>query len=1519
MLFAELFSNVRLDEKILNEFNDVEVVKCINYRKSKLVHFELNSPHFIKYASKKKAEEVLTRKVTGSTGCDAKLDIYYHLSERYKPQDVYEAINDDIHDELNDIDKKLYAMYISSKFKFDGSRMIIQMIDSKLLRHFSDEYTDYLDKIYNNRCGVKTDIEIEYIEEQRDLTGYTVCTVEDSGSMGVKGGQAYNEKKKNDEEKNDEEKNDEEKNDKVKNDREKNDKEKNDKVKNGREKSFEKKGQAYGDSGTHFSKSGFRHKNFDKFDSEPDPDLIYGRRFDGDIIPIHEITDERREVLIRGKIIKYEDRTVKSGRLLVMFVITDLSDSITVKIFADPEQQKMLADELAPQKYVIVKGVTMFDSFSKETALMSVVGIKRTQSFEILREDNAPTKRVELHLHTSYSDMDGMTNPADIVKTAKRWGHSAVAITDHGVVQAFPVAFHEVRDHKDKYNDFKIIYGMEAYLVDDMVMLVRNAGEQDLKCPAVVFDIETTGFSNEKNRIIEIGAVKLIDGKITEKFSTFVNPGVPIPYRIQELTSINDQMVDDAPDIKEVLPKFLDFVKGCILVAHNANFDVGFIRKNAADLGIENEVPRTYADTMEMARLLLPSIKNYKLDTVAEILECSLENHHRAVDDAGCTADIYIKLLEKFESKGIKKIKELNGYKELDTEVIKKMRPYHAIILCKNNIGRVNLYHLVTDSNLKYMSNKKKPLVPKSNILKHRDGLILGSACEQGELFQAVARNAPMEEIKRIADFYDYFEIQPLGNNRFMIDSDEYAVSGDDDLIDLNKRIIRLGDELGKLTVATCDVHFLNPEDEIYRRVLQYAKGFDDADRQPPLYYRTTEEMLHEFEYLGIERATEVVITNTNRIADMIEKIDPVRPDKCPPVIPNSDEILTKICYETAHKQYGPNLPKPVEDRLKHELDSIIKNGFAVMYIIAQKLVWKSNEDGYLVGSRGSVGSSFVANMSGITEVNSLAPHYYCPNCHFADFDSPEVVKYSMLSGCDMPDRICPKCGKMLNKDGHNIPFETFLGFNGDKEPDIDLNFSGEYQSKAHAYTEVIFGHGQTFRAGTIEAVADKTAYGYVLKYNEGHGITMRNEEVERISLGCIGVRTTTGQHPGGIVVMPIGEDINTFTPVQHPPKDETHITTHFEYHSIDHNLLKLDILGHDDPTMIRFLEDITGVDAKAIRFDDKKVLSLFESTAALGVTSADIDDVPLGSLGIPEMGTNFVIQMLVDTKPKSFSDLIRISGLSHGTDVWLGNVQELIRAGKCTLQTAICTRDDIMTGLINQYHLENGHAFKIMEAVRKGKGLKDDWMEPEMIEHGVPDWYIWSCKKIGYMFPKAHACAYVMMALRIAYFKVYYPLAYYAAYFSIRAKAFDYEKMALGRDKLLGYMNEYKNRRNSGDREQKLTASEDNQYDDMRIVLEMYARGYKFQKIDLHTVNANTFKIIDDRTLMPALSTVAGIGGIAADQIIKAFNAGKFVSQEDFANQGKVGQKTLEVLDKLGMMGGLPKTSQMSLFDLIQ
>ena len=1050
----------------------------------------------------------------------------------------------------------------------------------------------------------------------------------------------------------------------------------------------------------------------------------------------------------------------------------------------------------------------------------------------------------------------------------------------------------------------KVIYGVEAYLAPDKNAIVTDAKGQSIDTTYCVLDLETTGFSAVTEKITEIGIMKFKDGEVIDSFSCFVNPEKHIPQRVSEVTNITDDMVKDAETIDKVFPQMLEFLGDSVIVAHNAGFDVGFLKQNAKRLGYKFDY--TYLDTLSLAKDLFPDYKKYKLGKIAENLGIKVEVAHRALDDVDTTVKVFKVMLKMLKERGAKKLEDIDqvsSTEEAKKEGYKKLKTYHAIILAKNYVGLRNLYKLVSLSHIKYFY--RKPRILKSLLEKYREGLILGSACEAGELYQAIELGKTDEEIEEIAEFYDYLEIQPIGNNNFLIRNE--TVKDEEALRDINRKIVDLGEKLNKPVVATCDVHFMDPQDEVYRRILEAGQGYADADTQAPLYLRTTEEMLEEFKYLGEEKAYEVVVTNTNKISDMCDRISPISPEKCPPHIPGCEQTIKDIAYSKAHELYGNPLPQIVQERLDKELDSIIKNGFSVMYIIAQKLVWKSNEDGYIVGSRGSVGSSFVANMTGITEVNSLPPHYRCPNCKFSDF-----TDYGYKNGFDLPDKECPKCGHRLDKDGMDIPFETFLGFNGDKEPDIDLNFSGEYQAKAHKYTEVIFGKGTTFKAGTIGTVADKTAFGYVKKYFEERNIPINRAETQRLAAGCTGIKRTTGQHPGGIIVVPKGREIYEFCPVQHPADDANSdiITTHFDYHSIDQNLLKLDILGHDDPTMIRMLQDITGKDPTKVPLDDKATMSIFSSTDALGVTKEQIHS-EVGSFGVPEFGTKFVRGMLVDTRPTTFDELIRISGLSHGTDVWLGNAQSLIEAGTVTLQDAICCRDDIMIYLIKM-GLPPNPAFKIMETVRKGKALKDPakWEEYKkmMKEHDVPDWYIKSCEKIKYMFPKAHAAAYVTNAFRIAWFKVHEPLAYYASYFSIRADEFDSDCMIFGKEKVKNKMKEIDLQGNNASTKDK------NMYAILELVLEMYERGLEFLPMDLYKSHSTKF-LVEDGKIRPPLNSIPGLGTVAAEGIINARKDGKFMSIDDLKIRSKVGNSVTDLLKNYGCLEGMSQSNQMSLF----
>ena len=1133
--------------------------------------------------------------------------------------------------------------------------------------------------------------------------------------------------------------------------------------------------------------------------------------------------------------------------------------------------------------------------------------IVETKGLErVVRRDESEVKRVELHLHTKMSQMDGMSSAADLIKRAMSWGMKSIAITDHGVVQSFPEA-HKLLGRNNP--DMKVIYGVEAYLAPDKKPSVRNIKGQSLDTTYCVLDLETTGFSPRLEKITEIGVMKYQDGKVIDKFSCFVNPEKSIPPRVVEVTGITDDMVRNAETIDKVFPKLLEFIKDSVLVAHNAEFDVGFLRHVAKELGYEFDF--TYLDTLSLAYELFPEYKTYKLGRIAKNLGIKVDVAHRALDDVDTTVKVFKVMLDMLKERGVNTLEDIEIYASDETakkEAFKKLRTHHAIILAKDYVGLKNLYKLVSYSHLDYFY--KKPRILRSMFKKYSEGLIIGSACSDGELYQSILLGKSDEEIEAIAREYDYLEIQPLGNNDYLIRNGE--VPDKEYLREINRKIVALGEKLNKPVVATGDVHFMDPEDEIYRRILEAGQGFKDADNQAPLYLRTTEEMLEEFSYLGRDKAYEVVVTNTNLIADMCDKISPISPEKCPPHIEGCEQEIKDIAYGKAHELYGEELPDIVQERLDKELNSIIQNGFSVMYIIAQKLVWKSNDDGYLVGSRGSVGSSVVAYMTGITEVNALPPHYRCPKCKHSDFND-----YGAKNGFDLPDKACPVCGEMMDKDGLDIPFETFLGFNGDKEPDIDLNFSGEYQAKAHRYTEVIFGKGTTFKAGTIGTIAEKTAFGYVKKYFEERNTQANKAEITRISKGCTGIKRTTGQHPGGIIVVPKGREIFEFCPVQHPADDPNSdiITTHFDYHSIDSNLLKLDILGHDDPTVIRMLQDITGVDPQKIPLDDKETMSIFSSTKALGVTPEQINS-KVGTFGIPEFGTKFVRGMLLDTLPKSFSDLLCISGLSHGTDVWLGNAKDLIDGGVITsISDAVCCRDDIMVYLIKM-GLEPNTSFKIMELVRKGKALKDPekWAEYEkmMRDHDVPEWYIDSCRKKKYMFPKAHAAAYVMMAFRIAWFKVHIPLAYYAAYFSIRAKAFDAEYMIFGKEKVREKMKEISLQGNDA------APKDKDMYDDLEIVLEMYERGFKFLPIDLYKSDWDKFKVEDD-ALRPPLNSISGMGNVAAEAIFNAVHEETPISSIDnLKKRAKIGNSAVDLLRKFGCLNGLSESDQVSFFDVI-
>ena len=1241
-----------------------------------------------------------------------------------------------------------------------------------------------------------------------------------------------------------------------------------------------------------------------------DAPLIYGRSttLKTNIINVVDISPEDDMAAISGEILdgSIEEKELKSGKFLLSFNVYDGTSTITCKIFVKPEEKAKVLGRLNKAKGVKLEGKSGISNFTHEMEILANVVIETEGMKKTVRQDLADVKRVELHMHTNMSQMDAITSATDLIKRAMKWGWKSIAITDHGVVQAFPEA-HKLLGVDNP--DMKIIYGMEAYLVPDGTAVVMDDKGQKIEDTTFcVLDLETTGLSPNTEKITEVGIMKVRNGEVIDKFSCFVNPEKPIPPRVVEVTNITDDMVKDAETIDKVFPKILKFIGDdkAVIVAHNTSFDVGFLKHNAKVLGYKFDY--TYVDTLSLSQKIYPELKKHKLGKIAEYLKIKVEVAHRALDDVDTTVKVLNEMMKELKKRGAVTVEDI-GIKcedELSRKnAYKTGKSFHAIILAKNYVGLKNLYKLVSWSNLKYFY--KKPRILKSVYKKYSEGLILGSACEAGELYQAIELGKPEEEIEEIAQSYDYLEIQPIGNNEFLVRNG--IMPDDEALKDINRKIVSLGEKLNKLVVATCDVHFMDPQDEIYRRILEAGQGYKDADNQAPLYLRTTNEMLEEFKYLGEEKAYEVVVTNTNKISDMIEQISPISPEKCPPHIPGCEEDIKNIAYNKAHELYGDPLPEIVQTRLDKELNSIISNGYSVMYIIAQKLVWKSNEDGYIVGSRGSVGSSLVAFMTGITEVNSLKPHYRCPNCKYSEFED-----YGVGNGFDLPDKKCPRCGADLAKDGMDIPFETFLGFNGDKEPDIDLNFSGEYQAKAHKYTEVIFGKGTTFKAGTVGTVADKTAYGYVKKYYEERNITVSQAETQRLSVGCTGIKRTTGQHPGGIIVVPKGREIFEFTPVQHPADDPNSdiITTHFDYHSIDQNLLKLDILGHDDPTVIRMLQDITKTDPTKVPLDDKETMSIFSSTDALGVTPEQIKS-KVGSFGVPEFGTKFVRGMLVDTKPKTFDELIRISGLSHGTDVWLNNAQTLIENGTVTLKEAICCRDDIMIYLINK-GLDPGKAFKIMEQVRKGKvskGKCKEWPEYKqmMKEHDVPDWYIESCEKIKYMFPKAHAAAYVTNAFRIAWYKVHIPLAYYCAFFSIRAADdFDASCMIFGKEKVKNKMKEIDMQGNAASKK------DQSMYPVLELVLEMYERGFKFLPIDLYKSHWKNFQI-EDGAIRPPINSIPGMGPIAAESIYNAAKEDEFMSIDEIRQRAKVGDSIIQLLKDFNCLDGMPESNQISLF----
>lgn len=1243
-------------------------------------------------------------------------------------------------------------------------------------------------------------------------------------------------------------------------------------------------------------------------------DLIFGKLIQDPIVSVNEAIAAYDMVTIQGEVFFTDNKDIhskKTGKdyVKIAFDITDRTNSVRVSKFLAADKAGDTASKIKKGLYCTVQGKMVYDTFAKEMVL-EPTGIVKAKKPE--RKDTYEgMKRVELHLHTNMSAMDGMSSTASLLCRAAKWGHRAMAITDHGVAQAFPEALHaQEGKQKDIIGDMKIIYGIEAYYINDenSISVVRGKSAEPLDGTFIVFDLETTGLNPASEEITEIAAVRVVEGEIRDSFQTYVNPHKPIPPEITELTGISDETVADAPDLDKAVPEFLAWAgEGRYpLVAHNAGFDMGFLRTACQRLGIEREF--TSIDTLEMSRLMLPHMHKFKLNILAKELQVGPFEHHRASEDAAVLGRIYVKLLKRLrEEMHAVTTADINPVLAATTDrknKLKNLPRYHFIILVKNQAGLRNLYQLISKSFLEYYN--KRPIMPRSELIRHREGLIFGSACEAGEVFRALTKGEPWEEIKRLASFYDYLEIQPIGNNNFMIAKG--MAKDEEQLRDWNRDILRLADELGKPCCATGDVHFLEPEDEAFRRILMAGQGFSDADNQAPLYFKSTDEMLKEFSYLGEDRAYEVVVKNTNMIADMCDVIRPVPRENYPPHIDGCEDDLRNMCYEKAKRIYGDPLPEPVQARLDRELGSIIGNGYAVMYIIAQKLVTKSLADGYLVGSRGSVGSSLAAFMSDITEVNSLAPHYLCPDDKYLEWHED----YSC--GVDLPDKICPKCGKPLTKQGFNIPFETFLGFEGDKVPDIDLNFAGEYQSRIHWYTGEIFGHDHVFRAGTIGTVAEKTAFGYVKKYMEERGVECSRAEENRLAAGCTGVRRTSGQHPGGVVVVPKEIEIYDVCPIQHPADDPDSdiITTHFEYHSIDANLLKLDELGHDDPTIIKHLENLTGVNAQEIPLDDPETMSLFHSCKALKYKGENPDTDPilgdLGCVAVPEFGTKFVRGMVKETHPSTFAELVSISGLSHGTDVWLGNAAELVRKG-IPLSGCICCRDDIMNYLILQ-GVKPKLSFKTMESVRKGKGLTEE-MEAAMNEQHVPEWYIDSCKKIKYMFPKAHAVAYVMMAFRIAWFKVHRPLAFYSAYFSIRAKGFDASCMIKGDKVCLDKMTELRGK----ERDKTISAAEKDMMTTLEVCHEFYRRGFTFEPMDVYKSDATRF-LVTETGLIPPFTSMPGIGEQAALSIVEERKNGKFLSAEELIVRcPKASKAVVELLEQIGALGSMPKTTQMTLF----